>query len=327
VWTGWIEGGGGGGGGSFQPLDPILTSLSALALTAGDMTYAINATTLAIQPTQSYGRSLLNTADATTARGTLGLGTSATLNASTTSTPNTVVVRDSSGVAAVTALSAASLSPGTTINGVAFNGSSPITVLDSTKLPVNGSAPMTGQLTVNVNAGTTPTAINAQAVLTSGGANPVVLGFSRTGGGASSAALVHTSAGLEVQGATWGSRAPLASGAISVTGAVTASGDVIAFSDLRLKSNITVIDNAVEKINKLRGVTYDRIDTGKRQTGLIAQEVQGILPEAVHESEDQDKTLGIAYGNLAGLFVEAFKEMSARIVSLEETIAELKAQK
>lgn len=88
-----------------------------------------------------------------------------------------------------------------------------------------------------------------------------------------------------------------------------ATGNVTAYSDIRLKTDIKVIPNALQKVCALRGVTYKRTDSGERQTGLIAQEVQAVLPEAVNEGEH----LSVAYGNLVGLLVEAIKELNDKL--------------
>ena len=95
---------------------------------------------------------------------------------------------------------------------------------------------------------------------------------------------------------------------------VTATGNVTAYSDAKLKENLQVIPNALEKVQTLTGYTFDRIDTGEAQTGLIAQDVQKILPEAVSE---QDGTLTLAYGNLVGLLVEAIKELKEEVEELK----------
>jgi len=103
---------------------------------------------------------------------------------------------------------------------------------------------------------------------------------------------------------------------LQVTGSIRATGDVKAFSDIRIKKNIRVIQNALVKTMALRGVTFDRTDADlPRQVGLIAQEVQAVLPEAV--SCEEDGTLSLAYGNLVALLVEAIKELSDRIEALE----------
>ena len=98
-------------------------------------------------------------------------------------------------------------------------------------------------------------------------------------------------------------------------GAFTATGDITAFSDRRLKKNVEPIFGALDKTLQLTGCTFDRIDTGERQTGLIAQDVLEVLPEAVREMEDG--TLSLAYGNLVGLLVEAIKELKSEVEGLK----------
>lgn len=111
------------------------------------------------------------------------------------------------------------------------------------------------------------------------------------------------------------------------TGNMTAAGSVTGLSDIRLKANVHRIDNALEKLKRLDGYTYNRLDTHCRETGLIAQEVLGVLPEAVIETADDDKTLSVAYGNMAGLFVEAIKELSAQVDFLSHRVIELEGRK
>jgi hypothetical protein len=103
----------------------------------------------------------------------------------------------------------------------------------------------------------------------------------------------------------------------TANGDMTAAGNVIAYSDKRLKQNIKTITNALLKVKLLRGVEFRRKDIpGKpKQIGLIAQEVQGVLPEVV--TENAEGTLGVAYANIVGLLVEAVKELSARVDELE----------
>lgn len=117
---------------------------------------------------------------------------------------------------------------------------------------------------------------------------------------------------------------------LHVVGNIFASGDIVGFSDRRLKSNITIIGNALSKLHKLNGYTFNTQNDDKAHTGLIAQEVLEVLPEAVHEQCTTDGTEGhysLAYGNMAGLFVEAIKEMDSKyknkIMSLEENILQL----
>jgi hypothetical protein len=107
------------------------------------------------------------------------------------------------------------------------------------------------------------------------------------------------------------------SGGVTVTGALTATGNVTAFSDINLKKNIEVIPNALDKVSQLRGVTFDRIDMEDepRQSGVIAQEVEKVLPEVVGTTEDGTKT--VAYGNMVGLLIESIKELKAEVEALK----------
>lgn len=104
-------------------------------------------------------------------------------------------------------------------------------------------------------------------------------------------------------------------GSISVSGSITATGDITAYSDARLKTAIETITGALDRVRKLRGVTFSRRDTGNRGVGLIAQELAAIVPEAVMTHEDG--LLSVAYGNLVGVLVEAVKDLADKVDRLE----------
>ena len=116
---------------------------------------------------------------------------------------------------------------------------------------------------------------------------------------------------------------------------VTVNGDVNSTSDIRYKKNIEPIDNALEKVQSLKGVTFDwdndafketeqtkKPEFTERATGVIAQDVEKVLPEAVRENEDGFKN--VAYGNMVGLLIEAIKEQQTQIDELRLEVAELK---
>jgi len=104
-------------------------------------------------------------------------------------------------------------------------------------------------------------------------------------------------------------------------GDFTATGNVTAYSDITLKKNIEVIPNALDKVSQIRGVTFDRIDIeGESQTGVIAQEIEKVLPEAVRTNDDGVKS--VAYGNLVGLLVESIKELKQEISELKSKVEE-----
>lgn len=83
-------------------------------------------------------------------------------------------------------------------------------------------------------------------------------------------------------------------------------------SDIRFKENVTTIDNALDKVNAIRGVSFDMND--KKQIGVIAQELLEIVPEVVDTSNEDKYT--VSYGNLVGLLIEAVKELSDKIDNL-----------
>ena len=110
---------------------------------------------------------------------------------------------------------------------------------------------------------------------------------------------------------------------LDVDGAILASGNITAFSDKRHKENIETIDNALEKVGNMRGVyfTFSKdhftgVDPTKRQVGVIAQEMQEVLPEGVEYNKDKD-TYGVNYGNLVGVLIEAVKELKEKVKQLE----------
>ena len=102
---------------------------------------------------------------------------------------------------------------------------------------------------------------------------------------------------------------------LNCAGNIVATGNVSASSDIRLKSDIEVITDALSKVREIRGVTFKRMGQRDRNAGVIAQEVETVLPEVVKTDTDGFKS--VCYGNMIGLLVEAVKELSARLEELE----------
>ena len=101
-------------------------------------------------------------------------------------------------------------------------------------------------------------------------------------------------------------------------GHFTATGNITAYSDIRLKEDIKPIEDAVSKVQQLTGNTYTRNDlkdADRRYGGVIAQEVEVVLPEAVNDSEDGTKT--VDYNALIALLVESIKELKAEVEELK----------
>jgi hypothetical protein len=109
-------------------------------------------------------------------------------------------------------------------------------------------------------------------------------------------------------------------GSIDNSGNLVAAGDVTTNSDSRLKDNVEQITDALAIVEQINGVTYSLISDDKkiRHVGLIAQDVEAVMPEAVLENENGIKS--VAYGNLVGLLVEAIKELRAEVTELRGII-------
>lgn len=120
------------------------------------------------------------------------------------------------------------------------------------------------------------------------------------------------------------------SGNFSVTGNIATqntnnvtSGAFIYSSDITLKENIQPINNALDKVLQLNGVSFDWKESGKSSLGVIAQEVEGVFPELVHTNEATGLK-SVEYGNLVAPLIEAIKEQQKQIDELKKQVDELK---
>jgi hypothetical protein len=104
---------------------------------------------------------------------------------------------------------------------------------------------------------------------------------------------------------------------MDMSGNLTMAGNVTAFSDIRLKTNIQTIENALDKVMNMRGVSFERIDNGEKNIGVIAQEIKEVLPEVVMQHEGEDQFMSVSYGNIVGVLIEAIKELKAEIEVLK----------
>jgi len=117
---------------------------------------------------------------------------------------------------------------------------------------------------------------------------------------------------------------------MAANGDFHADGDVIAnsttiSSDIRLKDNILVIDDPLTKIKEIRGVSFDYIHSGESSYGVIAQELETVLPNAVKEKQlpfqteegDDTEYKVVKYDALHALLIESIKELTTRVEELE----------
>ena len=111
---------------------------------------------------------------------------------------------------------------------------------------------------------------------------------------------------------------------VDQSGNLTAAGNVTAYSDARLKTNVNTINDALSIVGKLRGVSFDWKETGERSIGVIAQEVEEVIPEVVVTTNDPDPNTGeeteiksVDYGKMVGVLINAINELKAEIEELK----------
>ena len=134
----------------------------------------------------------------------------------------------------------------------------------------------------------------------------------------------------DISGVADNGHAVMITGTLHVSSVIRSANDVVAYysSDERLKKNIKTIENPIEKVKKLRGVEYewndkqDIYEEGSKDSGIIAQDVQKILPQLV--SKTHTGYLGVRHDRLVGLLVEAIKDQQDQIDEMKDQIKELK---
>ncbi len=109
-------------------------------------------------------------------------------------------------------------------------------------------------------------------------------------------------------------------GNVNVSGSVTSTGGFF-YSDERLKKNIHPIDRALDKVEHLSGVSFAWKKDGKKDIGVVAQNVEKVLPELVGTGKDGMKT--VKYGNIVAVLIEAVKEQQKEIEDLKKKVAVL----
>jgi hypothetical protein len=115
-------------------------------------------------------------------------------------------------------------------------------------------------------------------------------------------------------------RATRVTGDFTCTGTLRSQGDIIAFftSDINLKNKVEEINNSTNKLKQLRGVTFEWKESGERDVGVIAQEVEQVLPEAVITRDTGIKAVN--YDKLIPLLINTIKELEERINILENKV-------
>jgi hypothetical protein len=251
----------------------------------------------------------------------------ATFSNTVTLTSNTVAHALGTGALVVSGIGGASIGGNLYVGGLVSLGTSVAQSTSTTtgalvigggvgigkNLNVGGAAVITGDITASTLTASKPVYTDVNKKLTSTGTVATDQGgtglSSFTASGvvyASSASALATGAGLTYNGTD-----------------LTCTGNITAYSDARIKKNVKVIEHALEKVQALNGYTFERIDIDVgRQTGVIAQEVMAVLPEAV--SVTQDGTYTVAYGNMIGLLIESIKDLNSQVAYLKSELTKLK---
>jgi hypothetical protein len=107
---------------------------------------------------------------------------------------------------------------------------------------------------------------------------------------------------------------------MSGAGAATFNNDVTAFSDKRLKTDISNIENGLDKVMRMQGVHYKRndVEDAREQIGVLAQDMETVVPEVVLTADDEMQTKSVDYGKLTAVLIEAIKDLKAEINELKK---------
>jgi len=215
------------------------------------------------------------------------------------------------------AATATALETARTIGGVSFNGSSNINLpgVNATgNQDTTGTAALaeglTGTPSVTVNT-VTASHINSSGIVTATSFRGD--GSQLTGINADSTSLLDSNGDTRVAATTSGA---------TLTGTLTVTGDVAATnfnstSDITLKDNVSIIDNALDMINNLQGISWNWKHDGKASLGVSAQNVETVAPELVSNGDHK----AVNYNGLIGILIEAVKEQSNQISELRVELA------
>jgi trimeric autotransporter adhesin len=205
----------------------------------------------------------------------------------------------------------ATLTIGTGLSGTSYNGSGAVTIAN------------TGVTSNVAGSGISVSGATGAVTITNSGVRSIAAGT-----GVAVSATTGDNCSISI-GQSVATNATPTFGNLTINGTITATGDITAFftSDIRHKNNVTLIDNALDKVNALNGVTWewnDDVDEVTKQTpttGLIAQDVLDVLPEVVKTRENG--FLALDYSKMIGLLVEAIKEQDIVIQKLKSDMVGL----
>jgi hypothetical protein len=258
--------------------------------------------------------------------------TKATIGAATTF-PEDLVVQGDARVTGILTVGTTSIildgasgnidAPGT-ITASSFSGAVAGTATSTTNIPnltgdITSDNTTTTLATVNANVGTfgdggaiPSITVNAKGLVTGVSTSAIVSGITITDDTSTNSTryVTFTSA---TSGTITGENVSSSKLTYNPSTGTLAATNVNSTSDEALKGNITTIENALELVNQLRGVEFTWKETNEQSLGVVAQEVEKVLPELVKT----DDFKSVNYNGLIGVLIEAVKELSARVKELE----------
>ena len=252
-------------------------------------------------------------------------GTTTTNNVETVSTSNGVVFEGNLADDNEITLRADDVSSDRTIVLPDADGTIALTGIDQT---FSGANTFSSQIVSSVSTGTAPFGVSSTTKVTNLNADLLdgltAGNFLRSNANDTASGIITLSNSTASTNKTTG--ALVVTGGVGISGALNVGGDVVAFasSDERLKDNIELISNPIEKVQSLKGVTWDWNDNADElqqslpNVGVIAQDVEKVLPELVTDRDNGYK--GVDYAKLTGLLIEAIKEQQKQIDDLKSQI-------
>lgn len=191
----------------------------------------------------------------------------------------------------------------------------------TTKVLENGNGTnIPATFTGNVN-GTVSSLVNHTTNSLTEGSNNLYFTTARARGAlsAGTGVIYNSATGAISIGQTVATTSNVTFNNINANGAIIAVGNITAFgtiSDITMKENINPIENALEKISKLGGYTFNYKGDDTPMTGVMAQELMNVLPGVVYEVEDPksgETVYAVRHGNIIGLLIEAIKELKEQV--------------
>jgi hypothetical protein len=242
----------------------------------------------------------------------------------------------------------ATLTIGTGLSGTSYNGSGAVTIANTgvtsitTNTGLSSNVGATGAVTIT-NSGVTSnvagTGISVSGAtgavtITNSGVTSIVAGTGVSRDSATGAVTISIGQAVATSSNVQFNSLGIGMAASATAGRIDATNDIVAYSssDIRFKENIKPIENALEKISKISGNTYDWKAENKAEhgyegndVGVIAQEIEAVLPQLVQTRENGFKA--VKYDKLVALLIEGIKEQQTQIHSLTIEIEKLKEAK